>query len=573
MEAVAVLREAGEAAAWRAPSSAARWFEAALRVLPPSAEPGERVPLLTSLARAQAATGRLEGCRAALLEAIDLLPADQPMRRVRLISGCANIEQLLGLHRDAHARLHTALAELPEPESAEGASLMLDLAWDAALGDEHEAMREWAVQAVETARPLGDGALSAAAAALAALACAWQAIAEAEEYRAEAAALVDALPDDALARRPQAFEWLCGAEFYLERFEEGIAHASRGLAVTRAGGQAGLLPGITLGLAVELLLTGRLGEAASLLDGAVDAARLTDNKVALGWTLGTRSYAAAMQGDVDTALATGEEALGHMSGLEDSFVKARVSVAVGIALLQAGQPARAAEVMLAGTGGGQMPRFTSAWKTVGLEALTRARLALDDAAGAERVARYARETAAAFGLPLASALADRASATVVLAAGDPGAAAERAAVSAARAEEVGARLEAAISRTLAGRALAAAGDAEAAAGELERAAAQLAEMGALRHRDEAEHELRKLGRAVHRRSKRGKADGQGVEALTGRELEVARLVVDRRTNPQIAADLFLSIKTVETHLRNIFRKLDVDSRVEVARIVERAGPV
>jgi len=33
---------------------------------------------------------------------------------------------------------------------------------------------------------------------------------------------------------------------------------------------------------------------------------------------------------------------------------------------------------------------------------------------------------------------------------------------------------------------------------------------------------------------------------------VARLVVDRKTNPQIAAELFLSQKTVETHLRNIF---------------------
>ena len=38
---------------------------------------------------------------------------------------------------------------------------------------------------------------------------------------------------------------------------------------------------------------------------------------------------------------------------------------------------------------------------------------------------------------------------------------------------------------------------------------------------------------------------------------MARLVVDRKTNPEIAADLFLSQKTVETHLRNIFHKMDV----------------
>ena len=42
------------------------------------------------------------------------------------------------------------------------------------------------------------------------------------------------------------------------------------------------------------------------------------------------------------------------------------------------------------------------------------------------------------------------------------------------------------------------------------------------------------------------------------------------TNPGIADALFLSPKTVETHLRNMFRKLNVSSRVEVARAVERA---
>jgi DNA-binding NarL/FixJ family response regulator len=51
---------------------------------------------------------------------------------------------------------------------------------------------------------------------------------------------------------------------------------------------------------------------------------------------------------------------------------------------------------------------------------------------------------------------------------------------------------------------------------------------------------------------------------------VAQLVVDRRTNAEIAAELFLSTKTIESHMRNIFVKLGVSSRVELARTVERS---
>ena len=87
-------------------------------------------------------------------------------------------------------------------------------------------------------------------------------------------------------------------------------------------------------------------------------------------------------------------------------------------------------------------------------------------------------------------------------------------------------------------------------------------------RDEARRELRKLGA---RSETRGPAsiEDSGMGSLTKRELEIAELITDRLTNPQIAGKLFLSKKTVETHIRNVFRKLGAQSRVEVARTVER----
>ena len=60
--------------------------------------------------------------------------------------------------------------------------------------------------------------------------------------------------------------------------------------------------------------------------------------------------------------------------------------------------------------------------------------------------------------------------------------------------------------------------------------------------------------------------------LTGRELEVARLVMTGKTNREIAAELFLSEKTVETHLSHAFAKLGVSSRAALASVLARGAP-
>jgi DNA-binding CsgD family transcriptional regulator len=78
----------------------------------------------------------------------------------------------------------------------------------------------------------------------------------------------------------------------------------------------------------------------------------------------------------------------------------------------------------------------------------------------------------------------------------------------------------------------------------------------------ATKELHATGERHHRTRM---VDSEG--RLTPRELEVALAVADGQTNQQVAVSLFLSLKTVEFHLRSIYRKLDIRSRSELARLV------
>ena len=56
----------------------------------------------------------------------------------------------------------------------------------------------------------------------------------------------------------------------------------------------------------------------------------------------------------------------------------------------------------------------------------------------------------------------------------------------------------------------------------------------------------------------------GPRSLTAAQQQVARLAADGRTNRQIAEELFVTIKTVETHLAAVYRKLDIATRDALA---------
>ena len=78
--------------------------------------------------------------------------------------------------------------------------------------------------------------------------------------------------------------------------------------------------------------------------------------------------------------------------------------------------------------------------------------------------------------------------------------------------------------------------------------------------------LRKLG--VRRRIASSDHPAIGWEALTDAELRVVELAADGKTNREIATRLFVSPHTVNTHLRHVFDKLDIKSRVDLSRIAE-----
>ena len=88
-------------------------------------------------------------------------------------------------------------------------------------------------------------------------------------------------------------------------------------------------------------------------------------------------------------------------------------------------------------------------------------------------------------------------------------------------------------------------------------------MGATSERQIALRELRALGVRTWQRGRRHEGE------LSGREREIAELIAGGASNPEIAAALFLSRKTVERHLSNIFEALGVRNRVELAARVGR----
>jgi len=570
-EAIALLIEAGQTSAIRAPVVAARWFGAALRLLA-ATDAARQLAVRRSLAQVLRSSGQLEPCRAVLLDAIDLIHDPTDPTRIELTTRCAAVERWLGRDRDARARLTRTWAELPEDDADGRSAIQIELAIDGVFEREFERAIQTGEAALSTARAIESPPLIAAAAAALCLAEAGAGrIPPARRHRAEALAIIDQLPDAELAEHLDALYHLGWTENYLEHYEAAIAHVDRLIEIVRRGEGARPLVPMLLVKCYPLETLGRLQEAAELCDAAVEATQLDGAAHFRSWALFERAWAHYYLGELGPAIACAEESMrissrkiggaGPSAGVGPAWILAS-------ALIESGRPDRATELLRPLVGEdihGAMPVERGFfWETLALAEIGAGRPGRAE----EYIARSERD-AATIELAIPRGAALRARAALALATGHPLRAAVLAAESADAFASIGARIEVAFTRRLQGRALADAGDRDAAIPVLREAEAELDACGSARERDAARRDLRKLGARAEVRGPAAGADS-GVDALTKREREIADLVADRRTNREIAAQLFLSEKTIESHLRNVFVKLGASSRVEVARTIERS---
>jgi DNA-binding CsgD family transcriptional regulator/tetratricopeptide (TPR) repeat protein len=558
-DAIELLSTAASELQSAAPRIAARCYAAALRLLPD--HPGQRERrsrLQRLLADAQAAAGEPAQARRTLLAA---LQAAGPSERLALTVALANQEWWLGGHEDARRRLHVALGDLPAQASPDRVRLRLALALTALLACDLDEAQAQTSDAGADARTLGDPVFELAALACSALASASAADGPDAAVRLERSAdALERLTASQLATRLPAF-WMHGrARRALGQFDASLADLRRGAALAEQTGRERVLLMVTVESVATLIELGRLAEARAAAEDGVERARLAGSPRMLLWAQSTVAAASLAAGDVSAALHHAEEAA--QEGTRPDFHAAgQPGWCLGAALTAAGRPDRAVPVMLEAFGGADLACVLPADRPAAAADLVDAQLAAGDIVAARATLAQTETAAERARTAAARAVAALARAEVLLAEGRPHEAAAAAAT--AREAAVEAPLLSARALLAEGQAHAAAADRPAAVAALLAAQTAFDDFGALRRRDEAVRDLRRLGHRVPRAA-RGANDGP----LTGREREIADLVAAGHTNREIAEQLVLSTRTIEAHLRNIYAKLDVRSRVELATALQ-----
>ncbi len=535
--AAATLRAAATLVRPQAPGIAADWLLAARRADPATTDPA-------ALAGTLIEAGRL----ADAVDAIDAGTAAGGAASLAVLA--AGVERLLGRHDAARRRLLAALDSAPPGDAPR---VLADLALSAYQRGDYGEIPRWAGSAGGS-----DPAVRAAAEALLAVGEVFAGRAEAGTEAADRAlAALDRATDAQLAAVAELAMAIPWGLLALDRVPEGLAAATRIAAAARAG-IAAIVHDFAAVLALGML--GRMLEAETVADQAEQAARVSGNPQLVQWALWLLAWVQLERGRLDPALASANESVELATALDDSASAVVSRAVLGAVLGARGEHERASELLAAYD-------IDHGWICRWAPFLVESDLARGDLAAAQAHADRAAALAPATGMAAARAAAARAQALVALAAGDAPQAATLARTAIEEATAAGAQLEAARAQLVAGRAL----EGDDAIAHLTAAAEAAQSCGTERVAAEARRALRRAGVRIGKGGRRA-TETQGIDALSEREREVATLVSEGLTNREIGSRLFLSEKTIETHMTHVLQKLGVRSRAQVAAEVARLSP-
>ncbi|MEU7628751.1 AAA family ATPase [Nocardia sp. NPDC049220] len=571
--AIAVLTDAGAAVAPRAPVAAARWFRAALRLLPDSAQTEQRMALMLALAEALRASGRLRESREVLGDALTLVSPAAPEDRARMMAMLAVTEQGLGNAAEGRRLLTSSLALTP-PDTVEAAALELELIKNHVMVLDWASAVSVASEIRQSARALDDPRLyflATAAAAFVGISQSGDMLLRGQFDLDEAVKTLDSLDDRDVA--PALLDGLTDvamAETNLERWEDAVEHADRGILLCRTSGHGRHLVELAHLKAVSLLVQGRLEQALAAAEDAVETALLLDNPPMVAMTEATRAWALSLLGRTSQALTAAADSVRVGAQAPTGMSSWLAPVVYGGVLIEAGhyQRGRQQIVQLGGYAGDYLTMLDMTSMPHFFRPLVDAELALGRIDAAETLARRIEAIAAAAPMMhMRIGDAQYARARVLLARKDADAAVRSAEQSVAEYRISGTVVEAARARLVLGHALADLGVETAARHEFASALSTFESRGAEQLAERARLALHRVGeRQTSGRRRRSRATAVGFSGLTERQIEIISRVVLGMTNRQISNELYLSEKTIEAHLNRLFTKLGVSSRTELAAL-------
>ncbi len=566
--AIALLVQAGRDAAARAPETAGRWLLAATRLLPGTEPEQRRLSLFSEAAAALTYAGAYDEALDALERARQRLPLDAAEERARLVARIAFARRMSGRPLESRALVERTVASLPS-DSRGALGLTLELAVDHYWRGEFGPMHEVAGNVWYVAQERGERLFAAWAGALCSLASASEnRLAQARAELQQSEAICEALSDEELLEQIDVLGYLAQASSLLERSDDALQYARRGMRLAQSSGQSPFIPGQLVLETNALFMKGRIAEAVAVAETATDAAVLTGNDQFAMWALWADAMACSVAGDTARALSSAREAAIRAEAMAETFFSSLSRLHLAAALNAAGDAA-GARAELSAFAAGPDQRLLDLRGGHGWELLIQTQISLGDLEAAAESVKVAEARARSTSLPQRTATAVCARAALLLAGDDAPGAVIAAREAVPLADSTGNPLLSARAHALLGSALRRVGELEPATSELEYAERTLFEAGAMREADAAAQELRRLGWRGPRRARGGTGDRGST--LSPRELEVAGLVAAGKRNREVAAALFLSEKTVESHLAHIYDKLGVRSRAALATILAGEG--